>query len=523
MLRAASPCPWRHPATVGCTWVLQTTTHLSPMSAASSACSRACQVPEETQFLLLELAGHGGYVLMLPLIDGGAFRATLRAGCAYRLQDGCFYALHNQDRSGSAPSCSRNTVDRPPCLQPRATALLPLCFCLCSCTDGKLCLRIESGTADVVADSWRSALLVAAGSEPYELVNRAVAAAARLSGNAPQQLLLLPACSPPYPHNTLGLACTALWAPGPSSALDLFGLKFCLTATYPATQTPRTHSVCHPPCPCRHFKAPWREACAGHRRPVWVVHVGCILLQGGESAGPRGSPAAPAGGERLAACLKQVHSTLEHAQARGLRQGISYAHARLVFGSCAPAALCQVCDGTLSIPATVMPAHSWAPAGVGRRRGGRAAELGCWRRPAALPHHRRWLVSSVARLGGTGPVEGAYCGPPCRGESQFAAACQCRRAPCSHAAPALQAAHRRGSTVPRGWWVGSRCFCYWLRLPVDPACPCRTQMAKVHGMPCMPKGRLALPPQPPLAAFTRRALRARAARRKRWRRQLRRC
>lgn len=94
--------------------------------------SSAEQVPQETQFLLLELAGHGGYVLMLPLIDGGAFRATLRAGC----------------------------------------------------TDGKLCLRIESGTADVVADSWRSALLVAAGSEPYELVNRAVAAAARLSGTS---------------------------------------------------------------------------------------------------------------------------------------------------------------------------------------------------------------------------------------------------------------------------------------------------------------------------------------------------
>lgn len=43
------------------------------------------QVPEETQFLLAELAaaegGQGpgqGYVLLLPLIDSGAFRATLR-------------------------------------------------------------------------------------------------------------------------------------------------------------------------------------------------------------------------------------------------------------------------------------------------------------------------------------------------------------------------------------------------------------------------------------------------------------
>lgn len=52
----------------------------------------------------------------------------------------------------------------------------------CSRSDGTLCLRIESGAADVAASSWRSALLVAAGRDPYELVDRAVAAAARLSG-----------------------------------------------------------------------------------------------------------------------------------------------------------------------------------------------------------------------------------------------------------------------------------------------------------------------------------------------------
>lgn len=37
------------------------------------------KVPEETQFLLAELEEGGGHVLLLPLIDGGAFRATLRA------------------------------------------------------------------------------------------------------------------------------------------------------------------------------------------------------------------------------------------------------------------------------------------------------------------------------------------------------------------------------------------------------------------------------------------------------------
>ncbi|KAL4442956.1 hypothetical protein ABPG77_008447 [Micractinium sp. CCAP 211/92] len=91
------------------------------------------QVPEETQFLLLELAGgRGGYALLLPLIDGGAFRATLRGGC----------------------------------------------------DDGTLRLRIESGAAEVTATSWRSALLVAAGSDPFKLVDGAVAAAARLSGTS---------------------------------------------------------------------------------------------------------------------------------------------------------------------------------------------------------------------------------------------------------------------------------------------------------------------------------------------------
>jgi hypothetical protein len=40
--------------------------------------SRAADVPPETQFLLLMLGEAGPYVAMLPLLDSGQFRATLR-------------------------------------------------------------------------------------------------------------------------------------------------------------------------------------------------------------------------------------------------------------------------------------------------------------------------------------------------------------------------------------------------------------------------------------------------------------
>lgn len=43
-------------------------------------------------------------------------------------------------------------------------------------------LRVSSGAPDVQAVSWPSALLVAAGRDPFELLERGVAAAARLSG-----------------------------------------------------------------------------------------------------------------------------------------------------------------------------------------------------------------------------------------------------------------------------------------------------------------------------------------------------
>jgi Raffinose synthase or seed imbibition protein Sip1 len=40
--------------------------------------SQGRDVPPETQFLLLELVEGGPYAVLLPLIDHGAFRATLR-------------------------------------------------------------------------------------------------------------------------------------------------------------------------------------------------------------------------------------------------------------------------------------------------------------------------------------------------------------------------------------------------------------------------------------------------------------
>ncbi|PRW33710.1 raffinose synthase isoform B [Chlorella sorokiniana] len=75
------------------------------------------------------------YALLLPLIDSGRFRATLRPPRTYS-ERGC------------------------------------------------LVLRVESGSPSVTAETWPSALLVAAGCDPFELCQRAVRAAARLSGSA---------------------------------------------------------------------------------------------------------------------------------------------------------------------------------------------------------------------------------------------------------------------------------------------------------------------------------------------------
>ena len=45
-------------------------------------------------------------------------------------------------------------------------------------------LRIESGDEAVMSSEWEAAVLIAAGYDPYQLADLAVAAAARLSGCA---------------------------------------------------------------------------------------------------------------------------------------------------------------------------------------------------------------------------------------------------------------------------------------------------------------------------------------------------
>jgi len=128
------------------------------------------ELPPETQFLLAELPGGGArggdngndngecelaaaYALLLPLIDG-SFRTTLRAG-----------------GTDTARARRGGPVSK-----------------------GDLTLRVESGDARVKAGAWGGALYVAAGTDPYALVERGVAEAARLSGSsAPLPRKQLPA------------------------------------------------------------------------------------------------------------------------------------------------------------------------------------------------------------------------------------------------------------------------------------------------------------------------------------------
>ena len=77
----------------------------------------------------------GPYVIMLPLIDNGTFRATLRPSSA-------------------------------------------------DATAKELSLRIESGDAAVKASKWERVLYIAAGSDPFALLDAAIAKAAALSGSA---------------------------------------------------------------------------------------------------------------------------------------------------------------------------------------------------------------------------------------------------------------------------------------------------------------------------------------------------
>ncbi|GLI71623.1 hypothetical protein VaNZ11_016892 [Volvox africanus] len=102
-------------------------------------------LPPETQFLLAEMAVAGPYVLLLPLIDGD-FRCSLR----------------------------------PPAKKSEGA-------------NGELVLRLESGAPGVKGSRWSSALYIGASWDPYELVDRGVAAAAALSGGArPRTAKVLP-------------------------------------------------------------------------------------------------------------------------------------------------------------------------------------------------------------------------------------------------------------------------------------------------------------------------------------------
>ena len=94
-----------------------------------------CPTHAETQFLLMQTREDGPYVILLPLIDSGTFRATLR------------------------PTLADSSAN-------------------------ELSLRIESGDAAVKASTWKQALYIAAGSDPFALLDAAVAKAAALSGGA---------------------------------------------------------------------------------------------------------------------------------------------------------------------------------------------------------------------------------------------------------------------------------------------------------------------------------------------------
>lgn len=86
--------------------------------------------------MLLQTREDGPYVLLLPLIDSDTYRATLRP--PRKGLDGCH----------------------------------------------SLRLRIESGDASVMASKWERALYVAAGNDPFALLDAAVGRAAALSGGA---------------------------------------------------------------------------------------------------------------------------------------------------------------------------------------------------------------------------------------------------------------------------------------------------------------------------------------------------
>lgn len=143
------------------------------MTPEWGCCAR--DLPPETQFLLVQLADSGPYAVLLPLVDSGKFRVTLRP-----------------------PTCAASRVVLPVAVTARPPGQLlrrvrPLhalkdATCATALHDRRnegrdlLRLRVESGNKDVAASEWDSVLLIAAGCDPYALVDAAVVEAARLSG-----------------------------------------------------------------------------------------------------------------------------------------------------------------------------------------------------------------------------------------------------------------------------------------------------------------------------------------------------
>ena len=147
--------------------------------------SKAQDLPPETQFVLLELSPKGPYAVLLPLIDSGKFRATLRpprcphppvlsavVTCLSWQQLSHISDLHTQRARHDGES--------------RAELAGLVSWVQMTCRNGdrasEVRLRIESGDESVRASKWDNALLCAAGHNPYELIDSAVAAAAKISG-----------------------------------------------------------------------------------------------------------------------------------------------------------------------------------------------------------------------------------------------------------------------------------------------------------------------------------------------------
>lgn len=65
---------------------------------------------------------------------------------------------------------------------------------------GAITLRMESGDEAVLSKEWGAAMYIGAGSDPYELINQGVAAAAELSGGA------LPGCTCLLKHGAASAA-----------------------------------------------------------------------------------------------------------------------------------------------------------------------------------------------------------------------------------------------------------------------------------------------------------------------------